>query len=163
MLFRSVLERAARTRARHALAGVGLDLDPRMKVSRLSPAQKTGVALARALMADEHASAKLLVLDEPTARLPEKEVEALLEMVRIVAQRGIGVLYVTHRLDEVFELAERATVLRDGQCVVTAPVAGLTRDTLLEHLFGEMLERPRHRQITDAPEVPAVLDRKSVV
>ena len=155
--FATVLERAARTRARQALADVGLDLDPRMKVSRLSPAEKTGVALARALMPDEHASARLLVLDEPTARLPEEEVEALLAMVRIVSQRGVGVLYVTHRLDEVFELAERATVLRDGQRVITAPVAGLTRDTLLQHLFGEMLERPRHRQGTNAPVVPAVL------
>ncbi len=106
---------------------MGLDVDPRMKVAKLSPAQKTGVAVARALLSDEHSPARLLVLDEPTARLPEEEVEQLLSIVRAVAASGIGILYVTHRLDEVFEIAERATVLRDGVRVATEPIDGLTR------------------------------------
>jgi ribose transport system ATP-binding protein len=85
--------------------------------------------------------ARLLVLDEPTARLPEQEVERLLALVRNVAQKGIAVLYVTHRLDEVFDIAETATVLRDGKKVFEGTVASLTRESLLQHLFGTALEK----------------------
>jgi len=148
--FGTVLDREARKSTKNALGAMGLDVDPRMKVAKLSPAQKTGVAVARALLRDDHAPARLLVLDEPTARLPEEEVEQLLSIVRRVAASGIGVLYVTHRLDEVFEIAERATVLRDGRRVATEPVAGLTRQTLLQQLFGETLEKA-HRRAEPVP------------
>ncbi len=138
--FGAVRERAARARARRALEVVGLDLDPDRPVAGLSPAEKTGIAVARALLEDPASPVHLLVLDEPTARLPEGEVASLLAIVRRVAERGIGVLYVTHRLDEVFEIADRATVLRDGLLVTTERVAGLTRDSLLHHLLGATLE-----------------------
>jgi len=152
--FGTVLERRARERARTALDSMGLDVDPRLKVGRLSPAQKTGVAVARALLTDDASPARLLVLDEPTARLPEEEVEQLLAIVRTVAASGIGVLYVTHRLDEVFDVAERAVVLRDGVRVVSEPVEGLTRDTLLRQLFGETLEKA-HRRADALPSTTA--------
>lgn len=155
--FGTVHERAVRDRARTALASMGLDVDPRLKVGRLSPAQKTGVAVARALLHDDAAPARLLVLDEPTARLPEGEVEQLLAIVRAVAASGIGVLYVTHRLDEVFDVAERAVVLRDGVRVVSEPVEGLTRELLLQQLFGETLEKA-HRRAEQVPSsTPPVL------
>lgn len=148
--FGTVRERQARERARAALASMDLDVDPRLNVAKLSPAQKTGVAAARALLSDDHSPARLLVLDEPTARLPEEEVEQLLAIVRTVAARGIGVLYVTHRLDEVFDVADRATVLRDGRRVATEPVAGLTRETLMQQLFGDTLEKA-HRGVAVKP------------
>lgn len=144
--FGTVNDRQARRRAHTALSAMGLDIDPKLKVAKLSPAQKTGVAVARALLPDDAHPAKLLVLDEPTARLPEEEVEQLLSVVRTVSAAGIGILYVTHRLDEVFDIAQRATVLRDGTRVVTAPIAGLTRQALLEHLFGDKVARA-HRQV----------------
>lgn len=144
----------AHRRAQAALDEMGLDADPRLHVSRLSPAQKTGVAVARALLPDGHAPAHLLVLDEPTARLPEEEVEQLLAIVRTVAARGLGVLYVSHRLDEVFDVAETATVLRDGRRVATEPVASLTRDELLQQLFGEAVEKAHRR----AEPVPAAVE-----
>ncbi len=136
----------ARRRAGTALEQMELDVDPNRPVASLSPAQKTGVAVARALLADEGNPVHLLVLDEPTARLPEEEVEHLLGIVRAVSRRGIGVLYVTHRLDEVFEIATRASVLRDGLKIASEPVAGLTRDALLHHLLGAALESP-HRLV----------------
>lgn len=132
---------AARERAHLALAEVNLDVDPDDLVSTLSPAQKTSVAVARALQPISGMIARLLVLDEPTARLPEQEVEHLLDLVRSVSRRGIAVLYVTHRLDEVFEIAESTTVLRDGIRVFRGPVSSLTRDSLLQHLFGDSLEK----------------------
>lgn len=151
--------RVARSRARTALDQMELDVDPDAAVASLSPAQKTGVAVARALLADEAAPVHLLVLDEPTARLPEEEVEHLLELVRTVSRRGIGVLYVTHRLDEVFEVAQRASVLRDGRKIASEPVAGLTRDVLLQQLLGAALEKPHRLQ---AHEVPTGEPRLSV-
>lgn len=155
--FGTVLDREARRRATRALEAMGLDVDPRLTVSRLSPAQKTGVAAARAVLSDDHAPARLLVLDEPTARLPEEEVEQLLAIVRAVAANGIGILYVTHRLDEVFEIAQQATVLRDGRRVATGPIAGLTRQGLLQQLFGETLEKAHRRAEPIATEIEPVL------
>lgn len=143
----TIRSRVASDRARTALEQMELDVDPKRSIASLSPAQKTGVAVARALLADEGAPVHLLVLDEPTARLPEEEVEHLLEIVRAVSRRGIGVLYVTHRLDEVFEIAQRASVLRDGVKVASEPVVGLTRDALLHHLLGASLESPHRLQV----------------
>jgi ribose transport system ATP-binding protein len=136
--------RAARADALAALDVVELDVDPDLPISSLSPAQKTGVAVARSLRTDDGSNISLLVLDEPTARLPEEEVENLIGIVRSVARRGIGVLYVTHRLDEVFEIASTASVLRDGRKVSSEPVSGLTRERLIGQLLGDALEVP-HR------------------
>ena len=126
----------AQQQARLALARVGLKVDLRARVGVLSQARRTGVALARALREDAGSPVRLLVLDEPSATLPEQEVERLLTMVRAVAAAGIGVLYVTHRLDEVFQLAQRVTVLRDGHKVATQAVSSLTPSALVSLLIG---------------------------
>ena len=83
---------------------------------------------------------KLLVLDEPTATLPDNEVQHLLEIVRQVAASGVGVLYVTHRLDEVFLVANRVTVLRDGHKAATEPIGALDRRSLISLLIGTEFE-----------------------
>jgi len=132
---------AARQMAKSALDRVDLNVDPETLVSALSPAQKTGVGVARALLSDDGVPVRLLVLDEPTARLPEQEVNKLLDIVRTVAREGIAVLYVSHRLDEIFQIAQNVTVLRDGHKVITRPVEGLTREELLHHLLGAELEK----------------------
>ena len=142
----TIRSKLAAERARHALREMDLDVDPKRAVASLSPAQKTGVAVARALLADEVSPVHLLVLDEPTARLPDEEVEHLLGIVRSVSRRGIGVLYVTHRLDEVFQIADRASVLRDGLKIASEPVAALTRESLLHHLLGSAIESS-HRSL----------------
>jgi ribose transport system ATP-binding protein len=128
---------AARRRAVEDLARVGLeDVDPRRLVGSLPAAVQTGVALARALRTDEPTAAVLLVLDEPTATLPESEVRQLIGMVKAAAASGVGVLYVTHRVDEVFELADNATVLRDGQKEATRALSTLDRRSLVTLLVG---------------------------
>ncbi len=131
----------ARLLAQQALERVDLHVDPETLVEALSPAQKTGVGVARALLSNDDVPVRILVLDEPTARLPEQEVNKLLDIVKTVAHEGIAVLYVSHRLDEIFEIAHNVTVLRDGQKVITRPVEGLTRDELLHHLLGSELEK----------------------
>ena len=121
--FGTITTREARQVVKNALAIVGLDVDPSVPVAELSSANKTGVAVARALRRDTRHVPHLLVLDEPTATMPEAEVEHLLEIVRQVAASGIGILNVSHRLDEIFRVCDHVTVLRDGVRVATCPVA----------------------------------------
>jgi ribose transport system ATP-binding protein len=122
------------------LERVGLEVDPDTLVADLSPAMMTGVAVARAIRPDRRSEARLIVFDEPTASLPRNEVRRLMEIIRAVSASGIGVLYVTHRLDEVFELASNVTVLRDGNRVTTTATAALTRSQLIKQLIGDELE-----------------------
>lgn len=129
-----------RRRTRRALERVGLDLDPDRLVGGLPAAVRTGVALARALADADGAAVRLLVLDEPTATLPDSEVRHLLTMVRAAANSGVGVLYVTHHLDEVFQIADDVSVLRDGRKVVTTRADQLTREELVSHLLGHQLD-----------------------
>jgi ribose transport system ATP-binding protein len=136
----AVRGRELRRRVAASLEIAGLDLDPGLAVAGLSPAMKTGVAVARALQENDTATARLLVLDEPTSTLPVSEVAHLLGIVRAVAARGIGVVYVTHHLAEVFEIADRLSVLRDGAKVVTVNVRDIDRPTLVRHLVGRELD-----------------------
>ncbi|MBN9509954.1 MAG: sugar ABC transporter ATP-binding protein [Alphaproteobacteria bacterium] len=102
---------AARARTARALAALGADIDPDARVQSLSRTEKSLVAIARALAAD----AELLVLDEPTASLPANEVARLVAALHRLRARGVGMIYVSHRLDEVFEIADRMVILRDGR------------------------------------------------
>ncbi len=140
--FGTVRARALRQDTLATLAEVGLELDPRLPVGRLSPAMKTGLAVARALRHDPVSPAKLLVLDEPTASLPEKEVQALLEILRRAASRGVGILYVTHRLDELFALGCGVTVLRDGSQISCFAPSELTWTKVVHSITGKEYERP---------------------
>lgn len=138
--FGTIRGRTAVAEARRDLQRVALEIDPLTLVEELPPALKTGVAVARALRLQDARPVKLLVLDEPTATLPENQVEQLLATVRTVAANGIAVLYVTHRLDEVFELASNVTVLRDGRKVATRTTASLDRRQLVSLLVGTELD-----------------------
>jgi ribose transport system ATP-binding protein len=132
-------DRAESAEVRRVFAEYGLDIDPRSSLRRLGPAQQTMTAIVRAL----HHSGDdpgILVLDEPTATLPEDETQQLFKLIRRVRDRGGAVLYVTHRLQEVFALADRVTVLRDGRRVATRDVADLDIDQLIELIIGRPLE-----------------------
>jgi ribose transport system ATP-binding protein len=126
--------------ARDMLEHVGLDLDPAVCVEKLGAAQRTGVALARAMRVDAAHPARLLVLDEPTATMPSDEVNYLLTLIRATASRGVAVLFVTHHLDEVFRIADVVTVLRDGRIAGRSPIAEIDRPALVTMLTGEEIE-----------------------
>ncbi|MCU1659431.1 MAG: Arabinose import ATP-binding protein AraG, partial [Pseudonocardiales bacterium] len=134
-----VSTRAERRAAAALLAEYGVAVDPQRSVGSLSPTQKTMVAIVRALR-DGRARDGVLVLDEPTASLPERETEQLFSLVQAVAARGGSVLYVTHRLHEVFRIADRATILRDGRHVATEEVSKLGHDRLIELIVGQRVE-----------------------
>jgi ribose transport system ATP-binding protein len=127
---------AARVRAAEALAAMGSDVDPEARVGDLSAAEKSIVAIARSLAV----KADLLVLDEPTAALPEADVARLLAVLKRLRASGMGIVYVTHRLDEVFRIADRVTVLRDGHKVGTDRVADTTSADLVLKIVGRPLE-----------------------
>ena len=135
--------RADIVRARWALAQIGFDsVDVKLPVGMLAPAQKTGVALARALLGwEDHAH--LLVLDEPTASLPASDVQHLFEAIRRLKERGVAILYVSHHLDEVFEIADEVSVLRDGRRVTTERVDELDHDGLIELMIGHKIVQGR--------------------
>jgi ribose transport system ATP-binding protein len=147
----TISARHSRERARADLARVGLAVDPGASVGGLSPATRTGVAIARALRADPGSPARLLVLDEPTATLPDTEVERLMDIIRRVSAAGVGVLYVTHRLDEIFRIAGTVTVLRDGREVATLPTSSLDHRRLVDLLVGEELTTAHHLAETLPP------------
>src|SRR5262249_8029850 len=107
-----------RKRAMDLLSRVGAIIHPDVIVDQLTMPEQQLVEIARAL----GANARVLIMDEPTASLSEREVERLLRAIRDLRQQGIGIIYITHRLDELFQIADRVTVLRDGALVATRPI-----------------------------------------
>jgi ribose transport system ATP-binding protein len=132
--------RAERARATEMLRSLGFEIDVRRPVGELTAAERTGVAIARAL-SEWEGSARVLIVDEPTATLPKAEVETLFKSIRRVRERGVGVLYVSHRLDEVFAIADRVTVLRDGKRVGTHSRSELDEEKLIALMLGAAVTR----------------------
>ncbi len=124
--------RKAEQQAQMALKLVGCDIDPTIRVHSLTRTEKSLVAIARALVVD----CDFLVLDEPTASLPADEVERLFEAMRRLRARGVGMIYVSHRLDEIFRVADRVVVVRDGLKVGEKPVVETTADELVGLIVG---------------------------
>jgi ribose transport system ATP-binding protein len=141
---------AVEDRARRTLARVGAGIDPRQRVGALSRTEKSLVAIARAL----DSSADVLVLDEPTASLPKDEVETLFAVLRSLRAAGTAMIYVSHRLDEVFAVCDRLAVLRDGRVVGVRPIAGTDPEALVRLIIGRPPEsvfvRPPRREGTIA-------------
>lgn len=133
--WRRVPWRARRTRAQSLLERVGASIDPDRLVESLTMPEQQLVEIARAIGAD----ATLLILDEPTASLTALEVEALLNVVRRLRAQGVGIVYISHRLDEVLAIADRVTVLRDGRTATTQPAAGVTSNDLVRWMVGDEL------------------------
>ncbi len=129
--------RGVEARARDALRAVGCDIDPGKTVAELSMAERSMVAIARAVARD----AKVVVLDEPTAALPASDVEVLFAVLRRLQARGVAMLYVTHRMDEIFALAQEVTVFRDGAVVASGALGTFTPDSLVEAVTGRAIDQ----------------------
>jgi ABC-type sugar transport system ATPase subunit len=128
--------REERRRAREVFDRLGIAIDPEALVRDLPVAHQQLVEIARALLAD----ARLLIMDEPTAALTPREVETLFGILADLRRREIGILFISHRLDEVFHHADRVTVMRDGATLGTWPLPELTREALIEKMVGRPLE-----------------------
>lgn len=131
-------------KASNLLRDLGLAIDPRVKVGSLGIGQQQLVEIAKALSQD----AKILVLDEPTAALTESEVETLFGILRGLLARGVGMIYISHKLDEVFEMSDRITVLRDGKTVSTHKADEITKDGVIAAMVGrevgDIFPKPDH-------------------
>ena len=140
--------RAIHERARALLGELGHDIDPRRAVAGLSLAERQLVEIARALAF----RARLIIMDEPTAPLGDADAERLFGAIRRLKERGVGIIYISHRLKEIFQISDRVTVLRDGRRVLTEPTAAVTQDELVRAMVGMEL---RERFFAPAPETTA--------
>ncbi len=145
---------ATEARADTALALVEAEFPATARVSTLSRTQKSLVAIARALAAD----CDFLVLDEPTASLPADEVERLFSALRPLKARGVGMIYVSHRLDEIFRIADRVAVLRDGQMVGMRATGHTTPDELVSLIVGRKAREINRPPVQDGPAILSVTD-----
>jgi ribose transport system ATP-binding protein len=118
------------------LAKIGMEIDLDVPVRQLSVAQQQGVEIAKALLLD----ARVLVMDEPSATLTPEEVEKLYAVIRELQAQGIGIIYISHRLEEIFKIANRVTVLRDGSHVGDRNIGDIDRKGLIELMVGRPLE-----------------------
>jgi ABC-type sugar transport system ATPase subunit len=141
---RDIVEKAA-----EVISGRGFKLDPRMLVGRLSPAGKQLVEICRAVAQ----GSSLLIFDEPTSSLSETETKEVFRAVRELCQRKIGVIYITHRLEELRSLGDRVTILRDGATVHSAPLKELSRDQLIQHMVGRSVNSIYRREASSPGEI----------
>ncbi|MGZ3218000.1 sugar ABC transporter ATP-binding protein [Paracoccus sp. T5] len=146
--------RAMRREADRLLRQYGLEIDVGRDLGTYSVAIQQIVAIARAVAQ----SGRVLILDEPTASLDRREVEMVFDVVRGLRDRGLGIIFVSHFLDQVFELTDRVTILRNGRKIVTEATASLDRMSLIQHMLGRDLDRafPATRG-PDAAAAPAML------
>jgi simple sugar transport system ATP-binding protein len=135
--------RSLRRRARQLLLEWGFDLDVNQPASELSVEQKQIVEIARALSI----GTRFLILDEPTASLESSAIERLFERVRRLKENGVAILYISHHLEEIYEICDGVTVLRDGKRIVTAPVAELDHDRLVAAMVGGELARAQEATV----------------
>ncbi|SIS83195.1 sugar ABC transporter ATP-binding protein [Paracoccus saliphilus] len=131
--------------AADALARLNCDIDPDSRVQDLGRAEKSLVAIARALAVD----CRFLVLDEPTASLPAEEVGQLLAMLRQLKGQGVGMIYISHRLSDVFEIADRAVVLRDGRLVADRPIGETDSGQLMRDIVGRTAQKTSKRPVSE--------------
>ncbi len=158
-----IRHRYLRKRTQEILDRYGIEIRPTDMIETLSPAQRSMVAIARALQDQDEHSGGLLVLDEPTASLPEPEVDVLLSALRVFASSGQSILFVSHRTPEVLGFAERVSVLRDGNLVDTVDGAGLTEEHIVEMIVGRKIE-PLERDLTPSTgSEGAILHVRSLV
>ena len=164
-------QRALRDRTREVLDRLDADIDPKAPVAGLSLAQRRLVMIARGLAAD----ARLLVLDEPTASLTAAEIRHLHEVVGVLRESGVAVVYVSHRLDEILAMTDYVGVMRDGAMVFNAPTRDVTMRRLIEEITGSDTQAPEQRTArrpdaatdellrVDDVTVPGTVDRASFV
>jgi ribose transport system ATP-binding protein len=151
--------RARLKRVQTALDSLGVSISASARIGDLTLADQQMVEIAKALVGEP----RLLVFDEPTAVIAGREVDLLFDNMRKMRSRGIGIVYISHRLDEIFEVADRVTILKDGKLVGTHPIGSLTRDGMINLMVGRRLEQifpPRPAKPTQGRVVLAV-DRLS--
>ena len=138
-------------KARHLLASIGTDIDPARRIETLGIAQQQLVQIAAAV----GSGARVIIFDEPTSSLGEREVEQLYALIARLRERGVTMIYISHRMPEIFRLCDTVTVLRDGKHIATDAVSSLNEATLVQRMIGRRLEKyfPAHERHAPGDEV----------
>ena len=134
------------TEADELITRLGVSLDARRAASGLTLAEQQTVEIARALSLD----VKVLIMDEPTASLSAHEVDRLMAIVKSLKARGVAVVYISHRLDEIFKIADRVTVMRDGKHISTKPIAKVTHDSMVRDMVGRAVDQFAQKSAANA-------------
>jgi rhamnose transport system ATP-binding protein len=137
--WRRINWRERNARAEELLHRVGARIDPQTPVSALTMPEQQLVEIARALGASPESGAKILIMDEPTASLTDRETERLFNVIADLRAKGVGVIYISHRLEELFQIADRVTVLRDGETVATREMSQVDQAELIRLMVGREL------------------------
>ncbi len=124
-----------------------IDIDPKVKVATLSVSQMQMIEIAKAFSYD----AKIVIMDEPTSSLTEKEVNHLFKIINKLKNKGCGIVYISHKMEEIFQLCDEITILRDGQWVATQPLKGMTMDQIIGMMVGRELTQ-RFPEKTNQPK-----------
>ena len=124
--------KAMRKRVQEILDMLGVDIDPTQRMDELSIGQQQMIEIAKALMVD----AKVLIMDEPTAALTQSETEVLFKVVNSLRQKGVSIVYISHRMEEIFELCDRITILRDGTYIDTKRIADIDMNDIVKMMIG---------------------------
>ncbi len=124
-----------------------IDIDPKVKVATLSVSQMQMIEIAKAFSYD----AKIVIMDEPTSSLTEKEVNHLFKIINKLKDKGCGIVYISHKMEEIFQLCDEITILRDGQWVATRPLKGMTMDQIIGMMVGRELTQ-RFPEKTNQPQ-----------
>ena len=132
---------------KHIFEELDIDIDPRVKVGTLSVSQMQMIEIAKAFSYD----AKIVIMDEPTSSLTEKEVNHLFKIINKLKDKGCGIVYISHKMEEIFQLCDEITILRDGQWVATQPLEGMTMDQIIGMMVGRELTQ-RFPEKTNQPK-----------
>ncbi len=132
---------------KHIFEELDIDIDPRVKVGTLSVSQMQMIEIAKAFSYD----AKIVIMDEPTSSLTEKEVNHLFKIINKLKEKGCGIVYISHKMEEIFQLCDEITILRDGQWVATQPLKGMTMDQIIGMMVGRELTQ-RFPEKTNHPK-----------
>ncbi|MER0430070.1 galactose/methyl galactoside ABC transporter ATP-binding protein MglA [Aeromonas caviae] len=132
---------------KHIFEELDIDIDPRVKVGTLSVSQMQMIEIAKAFSYD----AKIVIMDEPTSSLTEKEVNHLFKIINKLKEKGCGIVYISHKMEEIFQLCDEITILRDGQWVATQPLKGMTMDQIIGMMVGRELTQ-RFPEKTNQPK-----------
>ena len=147
------------TDAKELFKRIGVRIDPSVKLGSLTVGRQQMVEIAKAVSHDS----KLLILDEPTAALTQPEVEDLFRIMHDLQHKGIGMIYISHRMDEINRISDRVTVMRDGEYVGTEYTKNLTKDDIVKMMVGRVIYGEQKEKSLVADDAPVVLEARNIV
>ena len=135
-------------KADEIISTLGLSIDPRTKVKDLSISMQQMVEIARAISFE----AKVIAMDEPTSSLSEEEIKILFRLIKKLSSQGKSIIYISHRLEEIFEIADRVTVMKDGEKIITDEVKNLSKEKIVSYMVGRKIEEMYPKRVESKGE-----------